>query len=406
MSTDAALAWYRGGVRLANLDYVVDMMAMPCVKCRVMSIAPFVRTCDDAYHRHCGTGKESTMKATVYHGNHTVALDEVPDPVIESSTDAIVDIEYAGVCGSDLWTYRDQGAAAPNRIGHEFVGTVRAVGSEVHTVKPGDWVMVPFRYSDGTCMYCRHGLESSCVNGGFWGRNTADAGQGEAARVPYADGTLVKAYEDGRRPDESLMASLLTLTDVFTTGYHAAYCAGVKPGDIVVVVGDGAVGLSAIMAAKLLGASCVINAGSTHEDRHRLACEFGADQIVTVRGDEAVQAVHELTGGEMCDAVLECVGSAQSFATSIKMATPGGKVSYVGLPHGVSLDLAAMFPTNVTITGGISPARHYMSMVLNDVLSGKINPGLVYTKEYALGDIAQAYDDMDHRRTIKALIRV
>ncbi|MBW3078889.1 zinc-binding dehydrogenase [Bifidobacterium simiiventris] len=346
------------------------------------------------------------MKATVYHGHHTVSLDEVPDPVIEHPTDAIVDIEYAGVCGSDLWTYRDQGAAAPNRIGHEFVGTVREVGSEVRSVKPGDWVIVPFRYSDGTCRFCRQGLETSCVNGGFWGRETADAGQGQAARVPFADGTLVKAYADGHRPDESLAAGLLTLTDVFTTGYHAAVSAHVQPGDVVAVIGDGAVGLCAMMATKLLGADCVINAGSTHADRNELALRFGADQIVTERGDDAVNHVLSITGGDKPDKVLECVGSAQSFATAIHMVAPGGTVSYVGLPHGVSIDVRDLFYSNITVTGGMSPAHHYIAAVLPAVLDGRIDPGPVYTKQYALADIAQAYDDMDNRRTIKPMIVV
>lgn len=346
------------------------------------------------------------MKATVYHGNHTVSLDNVPDPHIEHPTDAIVDIEYAGVCGSDLWTYRDQGAAAPNRIGHEFVGTVREIGTEVKSVKPGDWVIVPFRYSDGTCRYCRHGLETSCVNGGFWGRETTDAGQGQAARVPFADGTLVKAYADGHRPNETLIAGLLTLTDVFTTGYHAAVSAHVQQGDVVTVIGDGAVGLCAIMAAKMLGAACVINAGSTHTDRNELAYQFGADQIVTERGDDAVQRIIAITGGDKPDKVLECVGSAQSFATAIDMCAPGGIIGYVGLPHGVTVDVKSLFYSNISIAGGMSPAHHYIAATLPSVLNGRINPGAVYTKRYALADIAQAYDDMDNRRTIKPLIVV
>ncbi|KAE8128470.1 MULTISPECIES: zinc-binding dehydrogenase [Bifidobacterium] len=346
------------------------------------------------------------MKAAVYHGNHTISLDEVLEPTIKHPTDAIVDIEYAGVCGSDLWTYRDQGAAAPNRIGHEFVGAVREVGGGVRSVRPGDWVIVPFRYSDGTCGYCRKGLETSCVNGGFWGRETADAGQGEAACVPFADGTLVKALPDGSRPDERLIPSLLTLSDVFTTGYHAAVSAHVSKGDVVTVVGDGAVGLCAIMAAKMLGASCVINAGSSHADRNALARSFGADQIITARGDEAVDAVAKLTSSEGSDVVLECVGSAQSFDTALRMCTAGGTVGYVGLPHGVAIDAGLLFRGNITVAGGMSPAHHYIADTMPAVLSGEINPGMVYTKQYPLSDIALAYDDMDHRRTIKPLIRV
>ncbi|MFT8358403.1 zinc-binding dehydrogenase [Bifidobacterium aquikefiri] len=346
------------------------------------------------------------MKATVYKGERRVELEEVPDAAIAKCSDAVVDIEYAGVCGSDLWTYRGQGASAPSRIGHEFVGTVREVGSEVSSVKPGDWVIVPFRYSDGVCRYCRKGLETSCIHGGFWGRESVDAGQGEAACVPYADGTLVKALPDGSRPDEDVIASLLTLSDVFTTGYHAATCSRIRSGDTVVVVGDGAVGLCAIMAARLLGASHIINAGGSHEDRHLLAKACGADEVISTRGDDAVKAVETLTSGHMSDEVLECVGSAQSFSTAISMCAPGGSVSYVGLPHGVEIDVKSLFYNNITVTGGMSPAHHYIARLLPQVLDRSINPGLVYTKEYRLKDIATAYEDMDNRRTIKPLIKV
>lgn len=346
------------------------------------------------------------MRATVYTGNHTVHLDEVPDPTIKKDTDAIVDIEYAGVCGSDLWTYRDQGAAAPNRIGHEFVGTVRETGDGVSSVKPGDWVMVPFRYSDGTCRYCLRGYETACVSGGFWGRDTEDAGQGQAARVPFADGTLVKVYPDGHSPDRRLISSLLTLTDVFTTGYHAVVQARIQSGDVVAVVGDGAVGLCAIMAAKLLGAQTIINAGSSHSDRNELAKQFGADIVITSRGELAIEEISGLTDGYKADKVLECVGSAESFATAIGMCSRGGTVGYVGLPHGVSLDVKDLFFNNITVVGGMSPAHHYIANLVPKVLDGTINPGKVYTKQYPLADIAEAYDDMDNRRTIKPLIRI
>jgi alcohol dehydrogenase len=224
--------------------------------------------------------------------------------------------------------------------------------------------------------------------------------------VPLADGTLIKALPDGGKPDESLIPSLLTLTDVFTTGYHAAVCAHVKAGDTVTVVGDGAVGLCAIMAAKLLGASRVINAGSSHEDRHRLARLFGADEVIEARGQKAVETVESLTSGSMSDVVLECVGSAQSFTTAIAMCAAGGSVSYVGLPHGVEIDVKSLFYKNVTIAGGMSPAHHYIEALLPTVLKREINPGMVYTQEYALEDIAQAYEDMDQRRTIKPMIKV
>ena len=346
------------------------------------------------------------MKTAVYQGKKTISLEEVPDPTIEQQTDAIVDIEYAGVCGSDLWTYRGMGAAAPSRIGHEFVGIVRQVGDAVTSVKPGDWVMVPFRWSDGICRYCKKGLETSCPNGGFWSREIPYAGQAQAARIPFADGTLVKAYPDGHRPDDHFIPSLLTLTDVFTTGYHAAVSAGVGKGDTVVVVGDGAVGLSAIHSARLLGAAHVINAGSTHAERNALAMRFGADGVISERGDAAVERVRELTGGSMADKVLECVGSAQSFRTALALVAPGGAVGYVGLPHGVTIDVRDLFFSNIRIAGGMSPAHHYIAPLLPEVLSGAIEPGLVYNATYPLERIAQAYDDMDNRRVIKPLIAV
>lgn len=346
------------------------------------------------------------MKAAVFHGQYRISLDEVPDPVIESPTDAIVDIEYAGVCGSDLWTYRGEGFPAPHRIGHEFVGVVSRIGSDVHDVAVGDWVIVPFRFSDGTCHFCKAGLETSCIHGGFWGRGGTDGGQGEHARVPFADGTLVKALPDGGRPAESDIPGLLALTDVFTTGYHAAVSAGVRTGSTVIVVGDGAVGLSAIAAAKLLGAARVINAGSRHADRNALARAFGADDTVDSRGEDAVRAIAALTGGTMADVVIECVGSAQSFETAVRLCSPGGTVGYVGLPHGVALDMATLFPRNITIAGGISPAHHYMRSLIPAVLEHTIDPGRVFTRTYGLDGIAQAYADMDARTVIKPLIKV
>jgi alcohol dehydrogenase len=345
------------------------------------------------------------MKAAIYEGLRDIALEQVPDPKIEQPTDAVVRIDVSAVCGSDLWTYRGQGAAVGTRIGHEFAGEVLSVGAEVQNVNVGDWVIVPFRFSCGHCRYCRRGLQSSCINGGFWGRDTADAGQGEAARIPDADGTLVRALPDGARPDSRLEPSLLALSDVFSTGYHAAYSAHISPGDTVVVVGDGAVGLSAIQSARLLGAGCVINAGSAHADRNALAHDCGADHIVTTRGESAIEAIRSLTHGLMADVVLECVGSQASFATALDCAGPGGTVSYVGLPHGVAINPAALFSRNISLTGGICPARHYIERLLPLVLDEKIQAGLVFNNSYPLSSIAQAYEDMDRRLTVKALIR-
>lgn len=346
------------------------------------------------------------MKAAVYEGAKTIRVEDVPDPRVERPTDAVVRIERAAVCGSDLWTYRGSGAGPGTRIGHEFVGTVEAVGDDVSSVKPGDWVIVPFRYSCGTCRFCRRGLQSSCLYGGFWGRECADAGQGEFARIPYADGTLVKALPDGSRPEPELIPSLLTLSDVFPTGYHAAACSGIKPGDTVVVIGDGAVGLNAILASRMLGAGRVINAGSSHADRNALAKRFGADDIVSVRGEQAQAAIEELTHGCLADVTLECVGASDSFDLALQIVAPGGTVSYVGLPHGVEVTMARLFARNVTITGGICPARAYIPCLLPLVLDGAVRPGDVLTGRYAFADLPLAYADMDERRTVKALIDV
>lgn len=345
------------------------------------------------------------MRAAIYNGLRDITLKHVPDPVIEQPTDAVVRIEASAVCGSDLWTYRGQGAAPGTRIGHEFAGEVLAIGSAVEQVAVGDWVIVPFRFSCGQCRYCRSGLQSSCSNGGFWGRDTPDAGQGEAARIPFADGTLVKATPSGERPDSSLVPSLLALSDVFSTGYHAAYSAHINPGDTVVVVGDGAVGLSAIQAARLLGAGQVINAGSSHIDRNALASDCGADHIVTTRGEEAIETIRTLTHGLMADVVLECVGSSSSFATALDCAAPGGTVSYVGLPHGVQVSPAELFSRNITLTGGICPARRYIEGLLPLVLDNRVQAGVVFNNSYHLSSIAQAYQDMDQRVTVKAIIQ-
>lgn len=343
------------------------------------------------------------MRAAVYHAPGRVELDEVADPVLVDPTDAIVRIEAAGVCGSDLWTYRGQSSAAPgSRIGHEFVGTVVEVGAQVRDIAVGRWVIAPFRFSDGTCAFCRAGLPSSCLHGGFWGRDTTDAGQGEYARVPFADGTLVPVA--GGAPDAALVPSLLTLTDVMGTGYHAALRGGVGPGSTTVVVGDGAVGLCAVVAARHLGAERVIVLASSHADRRHMAERLGATDLVTTRGPEAVAQVRELTGGLGPDQVLECVGTAQSFDTALGAVRPGGVVSYVGLPHGVNVELAKLFGTNVTITGGIAPVRAYVPELLPLVLDAVIDPGQVFTSRLALADVATAYHLMDSRQTIKTLL--
>lgn len=347
------------------------------------------------------------MKATILNAPRDIRVEDVPDPTIVRPTDALVRVTAACVCGSDLWPYRGiNEVAGPTRIGHEFVGVVEEVGAEVRSVRAGDFVVAPFMYSDNTCPHCRVGIQSRCSTGGFWGgpdREGAmvDGGQGEYVRVPLADGTLVSTREV---PDDSLVPSLLSLSDVMGTGWHAAVAAGVREGDTVVVVGDGAVGLSGVLAAARMGAERIV-AMSRHESRQRVAREFGATDIVEARGDDAVAAVKELTDGVGADAVLECVGTNESMSTAIASARPGATVGYVGVPHGIEYPVRDMFARNVGIAGGIAPARQYLPQLRDDVLSGAINPGLVFDLEVTLSDVAEGYAAMDERRAIKSLVR-
>lgn len=345
------------------------------------------------------------MRAVVFNGPYDVSVETVADPRIEQPGDVILQVVSAGVCGSDLWTYRGQANVAPGaRIGHEFLGVVAAVGSEVTGLKLGDWVISPFRFSDGVCDYCTSGLPTSCVNGGFWGREVVDAGQGELVRVPFANGTLVKITDSGEAPNRDLLPSLLTLADVLPTGVHAVSKAGVTKGSTTVIIGDGAVGQCAVVAAGMAGAERIIVLGGSHSDREQLARNFGAAEFVSERGSEAVEAVLELTGGRGGDQVVECVGTAGSFDTALELARPGSTVGYVGLPHGVSIDLARLFGRNIGIAGGVAPARSYIPGLLDAVLTKAINPGAVFTSELTLEQAPLAYQLMDERRTIKAML--
>ncbi|HEV7172098.1 zinc-dependent alcohol dehydrogenase family protein [Pedococcus sp.] len=347
------------------------------------------------------------MKATMLNAPRDIRLEDVPDPRIVQPTDAIVRVTAACVCGSDLWPYRGiNEVTKPTRIGHEFVGIVEEVGAGVRSVRAGDFVVAPFMYSDNTCPHCQVGIQSRCDHGGFWGGHDrdgamVDGGQGEYVRVPLADGTLVATREV---PDDAMVPSLLTLSDVMGTGWHAAVAAGVQEGDTVVVVGDGAVGLSGVLAAQRMGAERVV-AMSRHTPRQRIAREFGATDIVEARGDEAVAAVLELTDGVGADAVLECVGTNESMQTAIAAARPGATVGYVGVPHGIEYPVRDMFARNVGIAGGIAPARQYLPQLRDDVLAGSINPGLVFDLELPLSEVAEAYAAMDERRAIKSLLR-
>ncbi len=348
------------------------------------------------------------MRATVIHGPGDIRLEDVPDPKVQQPTDAVVRVTAACVCGSDLWPYRGvTETSKPTRIGHEFVGVVEELGPEVSGLKVGDFVIAPFALSDNTCAHCRNGVHTSCVEGAWWGGEDShgrliDAGQGEAVRVPMADGTLVATKEV---PDAAMVPSLLALSDVMGTGHHAALAAGAGPHQTVVVVGDGAVGLCGVLAARRLGAERVI-AMSRHADRQAVAREFGATDIVAERGDEGVARVAELLGGIGADSVLECVGTKQSMQQAIDAARPGGRVGYVGVPSGgAELPIHQLFGKNVTISGGVAPVRAYLDELLADTLDGSIDPGRVFDLELPLEQVAEAYQAMDERRAIKALLR-
>lgn len=344
------------------------------------------------------------MRATVIHGGFDVRLEEVPDPVLVEPTDALVRVLVACICGSDLWPYRRPGPreGGPGRIGHEFVGVVEEVGADVVTVRPGDVVVAPFVWSDGTCPNCRAGVHTSCLHGGDWGGPGVDAGQGEAVRVPQADGTLVAAPV---APDDERLAALLTLSDVMGTGHHAALAAGVRPGSAVAVVGDGAVGLCGVLAARRLGAERVILM-SRHEDRAALGRRFGATDVVAERGEDAVAAVRDLTEGLGVPHVLECVGTQLSWETAVGLARPGGTVGYVGVPVEVTaLPHWPMFGRNVSVHGGVAPVRAYLPELMADVLAGRLDPSPVFDLELPLADVADGYAAMHERRAIKVLLR-
>jgi threonine dehydrogenase-like Zn-dependent dehydrogenase len=347
------------------------------------------------------------MKATTIYAAHDVRLEDQPDPAIAKPSDAIVKVLAACVCGSDLWYYRgDNPIKDPFRIGHEFVGVVEDVGSDVRSLRRGDFVIAPFKYSDNTCAHCRVGIQSACSAGGFWGRPDrdglmADGGQGEYVRVPLADGTLVTTRET---PGPAMVPSLLALSDVMGTGWHAAIAARVQEGDTVVVVGDGAVGLSGVLAASRMGAERVV-AMSRSQARQQVARSFGATDVIAERGEAGESAVLELTGGVGADAVLECVGTAQAMTTALAVARPGATVGYVGMPHGVDLPVRTMFSRNIGVAGGVAPVRQYLPALRDDVLSGAIKPGLVFDLDLRLDKVAEGYAAMDERRAIKTMLR-
>ncbi len=342
------------------------------------------------------------MKATVMYGAGDVQVVAVPDARILRPTDALVTVTRACICGSDLWPYKSmERSESGRRMGHEFIGVVEAIGADVRTVKKGDVVVAPFAWSDGTCVFCKEGLQTSCLHGGWWGSKDVDGGQGEAVRVPQADGTLV-VLPVGR--DDALMPALLTLSDVMGTGHHAALAANVGPGKIAAIVGDGAVGLCGVIAAKRLGAEQIIMLGR-HHDRIKLAREFGATDIVSERGEDAVEHVRKLTRGLGAHSVLECVGLDQSTITALSIARPGGAVGRVGVPQNEAIPSAKpAFYHNVTIAGGPAPVRAYIEALLPDVLEGRIHPGRVFDRVTNIDGVPGGYKAMNDREAIKVMI--
>ena len=338
------------------------------------------------------------MRATVMYGAGDVRVETVPDPKIEQPTDAIVRTLRACVCGSDLHPYHTMDPAdGPSPMGHEFIGVVEDLGSDVDGVRAGDLVVAPFAYADGTCEFCREGLHTSCVNGGFF--STAQA---EVVRVPQAQGTLVTLPVG---EDSELLPSLLTLSDVMCTGHHAAVSAGVGPSTTVTVVGDGAVGLLAALASRRLGAEQIILMGR-HTDRTDLGREFGATDVVAERGDEGIERVRELTGGQGTHAVLECVGHLPAYEQAMGVVRAGGVVSRVGVPQYTDGPIGfGMFGRNVTLTGGAAPVRAYIEELLPDVLDGTIQPGRVFDHTVGLEDTPGAYRAMDAREALKVMVR-
>ena len=343
------------------------------------------------------------MRAAIFNGPHRIDVGDRPDPAITAPTDAIVRVVLGSVCGSDLWYYRGESPHELGPIGHEFIGVVEDFGAEAYGLVKGDLVVAPFTYSDGTCPHCLAGVTSQCLNGGSFGNRGIDGGQGEAVRVPLAATTLVKVPGSGH--SDETMRSLAALSDVMCTGHHAAVSAGVKPGSVVAVVGDGAVGLCAVIAAKRLGAARII-ALSRNPARQALAREFGATDILAERGDAATAAIMEMTGGTGVDAALECVGTNQSMATAFAIARPGSIVGAIGAPHGVVVPIETVIFRNVGLRGGVSPARVYIPELMEDVLAGRIKPGRVFDFETDLDHVADGYAAMDERRAIKSLVRV
>jgi threonine dehydrogenase-like Zn-dependent dehydrogenase len=338
------------------------------------------------------------MRGTILYGAHDVRCEEVPEPQIVRPTDAIIRLSASCICGSDLWPFRGLNEiTSPLAMGHEYCGIVEEVGNAVTTVKLGQFVVGSFCLSDNTCPHCRFGFQSSCQQ-----REFMTGAQAPLARISLADGTLVATPE---MPSDDLIPHLLAASDVLGTGWYAADAARVQPGSTVAVVGDGAVGLMGVLAAKQMGAARII-VMSRHKARQELALEFGATDIVSERGDGGVARIKTLTNGIGADAVLECVGMKESMMQAIHSARPGAMIGYVGVPHGVELDGQELFFSQIGMLGGPAPVRRFLPHLIDLVLQRKIVPGKVFDLSLPLADVAEGYRAMDERRAIKTLLRV
>src|ERR1700744_4394497 len=339
------------------------------------------------------------MRGVILHAPGDVRVERREDPEIEQPTDAIIRVTASCVCGSDLWPYRGvEPVDRPAPMGHEYVGIVQETGSAVRDIRPGQFVIGSFWASDNTCEICRAGYQSSCVHRVLMGTIGTQA---ELARIPLADGTLVATPET---PSDGLVPGLLAASDVLGTGWFGAVAADVQPGKTVAVVGDGAVGLLAVLAARQRGAERIV-AMSRHEPRQKLALEFGATDIVTERGDDGVAAIKDMTDGIGADAVLECVGTGQAMQQAIDSARPGAFVGFVGVPHDVSINGEQLFANQVGLRGGPAPVRRFLPHLIELVLDGQISPGKVFDMTMPLEQVAEAYKAMDERRAIKALLQ-
>jgi threonine dehydrogenase-like Zn-dependent dehydrogenase len=349
------------------------------------------------------------MKATFMYGAGDVRVETVADPTIQQPTDAIVRVVRACVCGSDLHPYHSMEQSDLGRpMGHELVGVVEEIGAAVGSLKKGDFVVAPFAFSDNTCAFCRDGFQTSCPHGGFYGSREVGGLQAEFARIPQADGSLVAVPDvDPGTADEKLLASLLTLSDVYLTGYHAAHMGRVGPGKVVTVIGDGAVGLSAVLAARQLGAEQIILMGR-HRSRTDLGVEFGATAVVAERGEEGISRVMDLTRGEGSHVVLEAVGHMPAYEQAYGIVRPGGIISRVGVPQyeEAPIGFGSLFGKNATLTGGPAPVRAYMEPAIRQVLSGEIDPGRVFDRVVGIDDVPAGYAAMDAREALKVMVKM